>query len=85
MSLQSVSDGLASLFDMSLSCDQVTRIKSKSAAEYVELYERILRDIVAGPVVHADETEITVDKKLGYVWVFANLESVAYVFSPSYS
>jgi len=81
MSLQSVSEGLESLFGMSLSCDQVTRIKSKSASEYHELYERILRNIVAGSVVHADETKITVDKKLGYVWVFANLESVAYVFS----
>lgn len=81
MSLQSVAEGLESLFGISLSCDQIARIKSKSAAEYCELYRRILRDIVAGSVVHADETKITVDKKLGYVWVFANLESVAYVFS----
>src|SRR3954454_1686791 len=81
MSIQSVSEGLESLFGMSLSCDQITRIKSKSAAEYRELYRQILRNIVAGSVVHADEPKITVDKKLGYVWVFANLESVAYVFS----
>jgi Transposase IS66 family len=81
MSLQSISQGLESLFGMFLSCDQIAKLKSKSAAEFRELYERILRDIVAGSVVHADETKITVDKKLGYVWVFANLESVAYVFS----
>jgi Transposase IS66 family len=32
-------------------------------------------------VVHADETRVTVDDKLGYVWVFTNVESVAYVHS----
>jgi len=81
MSLQSVSQGLESLFGIPLSRAQIAEIKSNSAAEYLELYGQILHIIVEGFVVHADETKISVDEKLGYVWAFANLESVAYVFS----
>jgi hypothetical protein len=81
MSLRSISRGLDTLFGISLPYDTIAHIKSGTAAEYSELYERILQSVVGGSVVHADETRVTVDDKLGYVWVFTNVESVAYVHS----
>ena len=81
MSLRSISQGLETLFGISLGHDTIACIKSRSATEYSELYERILRSVVGGSVVHADETSITVDEKIGYVWAFTNVESVAYVYS----
>lgn len=32
-------------------------------------------------MIHADETKISVEGKDGFVWVFANMEEVAYVYS----
>ena len=81
MSLRSISQGLETLFGISLGHDTIACIKSRSATEYSELYERILQSVVGGSVVHADETSITVDEKIGYVWAFTNVESVAYVYS----
>jgi hypothetical protein len=41
----------------------------------------ILDRICAGKLVHADETKVAIGGKDGYVWVFTNLEDVAFVFS----
>ena len=39
--------------------------------------------IVAGGLVHADETHVNLQKGKGYVWVLTNLEDVAYMYRPS--
>jgi hypothetical protein len=36
---------------------------------------------VNGPLVHADETQVTVEGRIGYVWAFTSLDEVAYVYS----
>ncbi len=41
----------------------------------------ILDRISAGKLVHADETKVGIGGKDGYVWVFTNLEDVAFVYS----
>ena len=44
-------------------------------------YRGILRQIAKGGLVHADETKGVVKGGGHYVWVFANLTTVAYVYS----
>lgn len=39
--------------------------------------------MVNGVLVHADETKVNIAGKDGYVWVFTNLEDVAFVYSES--
>jgi Transposase IS66 family len=39
--------------------------------------------IVEGPLVHADETRVMIKGEAHYIWVFTNLEDVAYVYSDS--
>jgi predicted RecB family nuclease len=54
------------------------------AWRYSQTVEQIRSRLVAGPVIHSDETEVHV-KRLGkaYVWVFASLDSVLYVLRPT--
>jgi hypothetical protein len=53
------------------------------ANTYEPTYRMILSQIATGPVVHADETKGVVFGGGHYVWVFANLTSVAYVYAES--
>ena len=53
------------------------------AEAYMPTYRGILRQIAAGSLVHADETRGVVKGSGHYVWVFANLTTVAYVYSES--
>jgi predicted RecB family nuclease len=59
------------------------RFKSHSAKSYKNTYERLLGKIVHGSLIHADETKIYLHDTTGYVWVFANLEEVVYVYTSS--
>jgi hypothetical protein len=61
----------------------VHTIKGNVAQKYEPIYRSILTQIANGPVVHADETKGVVYGGGHYVWIFANLRSVAYVYSPS--
>jgi hypothetical protein len=61
----------------------VHSIKEEMALKYESTYRAILHQIATGPVVHADETKGVVYGGGHYVWIFANLTNVAYVYSPS--
>jgi predicted RecB family nuclease len=74
---------LSLLFDLSLDKHEAYRIKSAMAEEYMPTYRGILRQIAEGGLVHADETKGVVKGSGHYVWVFANLTTVAYVYSES--
>ncbi len=53
------------------------------AEKYMPTYHGILRQIAKGALVHADETKGVVKGGGHYVWVFANLTTVAYVYAES--
>jgi predicted RecB family nuclease len=53
------------------------------ARYYRGAYRRLLERIIAGAVLHADETEMKLHDGTGYVWVFANLDTAVYIFRPS--
>ena len=50
---------------------------------YRKTYTKLLAKIIAGPVLHIDETEVKLHTGTGYVWVLASLEAAVYVFRPS--
>jgi predicted RecB family nuclease len=74
---------LSLLFGLSLDRHEAFRIKSAMAEEYMPTYRGILRQIAGGSLVHADETRGVVKGGGDYLWVFANLTTVAYVYSES--
>jgi len=59
------------------------RLKASAAAFYNDTFERLLKAIASGNLVHVDETKVNLKTGVGYVWVFTNLEDVAYVYAPS--
>jgi predicted RecB family nuclease len=69
------------LFSLPLSRGAINRVKATEANRYEGAYKAILNRVAAGSLVHADETKVAINGKDGYVWVFTNLEDVAFVYS----
>jgi hypothetical protein len=83
LSRQKAAEHASTLFDLSLNKNDATRIKAAMAENYTPTYRGILREIANGTLVHADETKGVVMGGGHYVWVFANLTTVAYVYAES--
>ncbi len=59
-------------------------LKGDLVAEYRDTAAEILRSMVRGPLIQIDETSAVVrDSPSSYVWVFASMESVYYLYRPS--
>jgi predicted RecB family nuclease len=83
LSTEKVHEHLATVFRIPILGSKVHSIKEEMALKYESTYRAILHQIATGPVVHADETKGVVYGGGHYVWIFANLTNVAYVYSPS--
>lgn len=53
------------------------------AKYYQATYQKLIRKILSGNLVHVDETEVKLKTGKGYVWVFTNLEEVVYMYRPN--
>jgi predicted RecB family nuclease len=80
ISQHAVARNLENLFGLSVSVDTVNSIKSRSAKDQETTYQAILERLRAGSLIHADETKVTIEGANRYVWVFTNLEEVAFVY-----
>jgi hypothetical protein len=78
-----VAKSVNELFKLPLSRGSINWLKASEAARLEPAYKLILESIVKGTLVHADETKVNVAGKDGHVWVFTNLEDVAFVYSES--
>jgi hypothetical protein len=83
LSYQRAIEHVSSLFDVALPNSTAYDIKSATAEKYLPTYDGILRQIVKGSLIHADETRGVVIGGGHYVWVFTNLTTVAYVYAES--
>jgi transposase IS66 family protein len=72
---------ITQLFNFPLSRGSINHLKATEADRYEGTYRTILEHVVTGRLVHADETKVEIDGNAGYVWVFTNLEDVAFVYS----
>lgn len=78
---ETVDRSLNKLFALDLAIGTTLRFKAKAAKRYEGTYDALLKRLCNGRLVHADETKISVAGKGGFVWIFANMEEVAYVYS----
>jgi len=76
-----IADSITQLFNLPLHRNAVLRQKTRAAEIYQATYEGILRRILDGRLIHADETKINIKRGSGYVWVLTNLEEVAYLYT----
>ncbi|MCG6533349.1 MAG: TM0106 family RecB-like putative nuclease [Syntrophales bacterium LBB04] len=74
---------LNQVFNFSLSRGVTNKLKAKAATFYKDTHEGLVRRIVRGRLVQADETKVNLKPGIGYVWAFTNLEEVAYIYAPS--
>jgi hypothetical protein len=78
-----VAKSVKELFKLPLSRGSINWLKASEASRLEPAYQSILERVVRGTLVHADETKVNVAGKDGYVWVFTNMEDVAFVHSES--
>jgi predicted RecB family nuclease len=71
------------LFGLKVDRQRIYRLKLMMASYYSRTTKNILRRLVAGGVIYADETEVKLKKSKGYVWVLSNTEEVLYLYRPS--
>jgi predicted RecB family nuclease len=83
LSHQQAVEHVATVFNVHMLTTKASDIKSTMAKKYEPMYRMILEEIARGPLVHADETKGVVYGGGHYIWVFANMTSVAYVYSAS--
>jgi hypothetical protein len=50
---------------------------------YRKTYNMLLKRLIAGPVLHIDETEVKLKDGSGYIWVFASESAAVYIFRSS--
>ncbi|MCP4542931.1 MAG: TM0106 family RecB-like putative nuclease [Chloroflexi bacterium] len=81
-SMLQVYHGLGDIFDLRIP-NVLYRFKSVMAELYTDTYHKILGSILAGPLIHADETPFRLKKADGYVWVFTSMNSVFYLYRAS--
>jgi len=70
-------------FGLTIGAPKLHRFKSELARRYRSTYRSLLNKIIAGNLLHADETGVRLTEEKGYVWVFTNLENVVFMYRPS--
>jgi predicted RecB family nuclease len=76
-----VARSLNQLFALQLHRNAVNKQKTRAAEIYKSTYEGILRRILSGRLIHADETKVNIKRGSAYVWVLTNMEEVAYLYT----
>ena len=76
-----IQESLNTFFNLGLSNSIVNRLKASAAAFYEETRKKILARLVAGRLIHADETQIALKRDTAYVWVFASFHEVVFFYS----
>jgi hypothetical protein len=76
--------GVGDLFGLCVG-SSYQKYKSDLAEYYKSSYRSILAEILRGPLLHIDETEVGISEmeQKGHVWVFANMEMVYYFYKDS--
>lgn len=75
--------GVNNLFGLDLSRSTMNNLKIRAAGYYSSTKENILRRILKGNLIHADETRANIKGKLAYVWVLTNMHEVVYIITES--
>jgi predicted RecB family nuclease len=74
---------LEEYFSVSVCQQELNSFKAMMARYYQLCYETLLAKILAGAVLHIDETEVKLRTGKAYVWVFATAEEVVYMLRPT--
>jgi predicted RecB family nuclease len=83
-SIYSIAETIQDCFGLPVTASDVCDCQLKLARYYEGTYQQLLERIVAGGLIHADETEVHLKGKgKGYVWVFTSMEEVVFLYRKS--
>jgi hypothetical protein len=83
-SMPNVAEQIKQYFQLPVFDTDVSHFKRLLSLYYAETYQRLWEKLVAGTVVHADETDIHLKQVgKGYIWVFTNMEEVVFMYKAS--
>jgi len=83
ISLETLCTMAEEFFGIRIFASEMLMLKALMAQYYKPAYHMLLKTILAGQLLHVDETEVHLKQGKGYVWVFTNLEAVVYMFRPT--
>jgi predicted RecB family nuclease len=83
ISLQQIEEMFQECFGLRVNSVELHMIKILMAKRYRSTYRSIMKRIVRGNVIHIDETQINIQRRKGYVWIFANWEEVVFLYRPT--
>lgn len=83
VSFQNLAKTFKECFGLTISFNDLHKFKSELAHRYKGTYAGILKKIVAGNLLHADETGVQFKHEEGYVWALTNLENVVFMCRPT--
>ena len=72
---------IASKLGFRLGSSAIGNFKADAAENYKETFHALVNRLCNGRLLHVDETKVSLHDRDGFVWVFANMEDVAYVYS----
>ena len=78
-----ISDLLWEFFGFHVNRSQLHQIQSEMAEYYQPTYRKLMKSLLSGNLLHVDETQVKLRTGKGYVWVFASLETVVFMFKPT--
>jgi predicted RecB family nuclease len=81
--LQTVVKTMARFFGLEMPPRTFYALRDNAAKYYKTTSDAILSNLASGSLLHADETQVSVGGKSAYVWVFSNMDEVAYVYTES--
>jgi hypothetical protein len=79
----SIDSSMSKLFGLFLPRGWTNKMKMAAAQLYEITYDRLVKKLCSGHLLHVDETSISVRGVNGYVWVLTSMEEVAYFFTPT--
>jgi predicted RecB family nuclease len=83
VSFQRIEEMIREFYGLRVTYVEIHMFKSLLARRYRPTVRRMLAKLIAGTVIHVDETHANLQKGKGYVWVLANMEEVVYLYKPS--
>jgi hypothetical protein len=82
-SLKTLQALLSESFGLHVHAGEIHMFKSLFANRYRPTFEGLLKKLITGAVLHVDETEVILKSGKGYVWVFAGIEDVVFMYRPN--
>jgi predicted RecB family nuclease len=83
LSLGTLQTMFEEFFGLRIGRTDIHQFKSLMARYYRGTYQGLLDKILAGGLLHIDETEVQLKTGKAYVWVFTSLEDVVFMLRPS--